>query len=598
MFSEIRALLTRHPLVRDALLWSGPALLAGLFVRGLLLSYLPYANWNADSRSYYSFAHQLTQHGYVSLYDKRRYLYPIFLWPVSLLPGAPMRWLLWIQHGLGLISLVPLAYLVRRTLGCWKLWIVPVTVIYAVTPAVLWFERELLAETLFFDFFIWMLAGWAAWMGEERAGRARRLFWWFYAALCLFMLTKPAGRFFWPGLAIALVLTGAWRRLGRYAWGALAALLALMLTMGSPTQSAWFVYVSCFPLTKLESPLHAEYKAEIRDKVEDYRSRLEEYYEDNGWAFDFLRDPSTDPKRPAWAKLHRDEKLMRAVYKDLAKEAIRSEPLLYARMGVERLLASVNPDNFNAGRFSAEYYPKHFEHFYDEAQEGEKTPVRALFALPKTGPLPSWAEFRPLLGPATEPAAARWMIAFSRVFDTALGFLKIPERVNDLPPPMLPARPTLLGWWLLAGVALAFTPRYRRTLGVWTLATSGYLAAVFLATIMNARYFDVAWPLMVVLLALPADFMLSSGLPVAIGARELLASGKLRPFNQMQPFAEPGLSPPSPLRMMADSMSFTHEIRDTAGAVVAARAIVLEWLREPHRNPMFLSGARARRGPR
>jgi hypothetical protein len=40
-----------------------------------MLSYLPYAYWGSDSRSYYGFAEQLLDTGKLSLYDKRRYLY-------------------------------------------------------------------------------------------------------------------------------------------------------------------------------------------------------------------------------------------------------------------------------------------------------------------------------------------------------------------------------------------------------------------------------------------------------------------------------------------------------------------------------------------
>jgi len=78
----------------------------GAGLRLLLLSYLPYAFWGADSRSYYSFAHKLISEFYVSLDEKRRYLYPILMLPVSLLPGAPLRWLAILQHALGVVTLL------------------------------------------------------------------------------------------------------------------------------------------------------------------------------------------------------------------------------------------------------------------------------------------------------------------------------------------------------------------------------------------------------------------------------------------------------------------------------------------------------------
>ena len=174
MSHRLRLFFARHPLVRDAVVWALPALVLGAGLRLLLLSYIPYAYWGSDSRSYYSFVHQLFDHGAVSLDEKRRYLYPVFLLPVSLLPGAPLRWLAWIQHAIGLATLIPLAYVVRRTLGHWRWWVVPVTVAWSGMPMVLWYEHELLGETIFFGTIVWAIAGWCAWVKETRLARADR----------------------------------------------------------------------------------------------------------------------------------------------------------------------------------------------------------------------------------------------------------------------------------------------------------------------------------------------------------------------------------------------------------------------------------------
>ena len=109
MFARLRAFIRRHPLVRDALLWALPAIVLGGVLRWMLTSYLPYAYWGSDSRSYFSFAELLLDSGKISLYDKRRYLYPIYLLPVSMLPGATLKWVAWIQHLGGLLTLVPLS---------------------------------------------------------------------------------------------------------------------------------------------------------------------------------------------------------------------------------------------------------------------------------------------------------------------------------------------------------------------------------------------------------------------------------------------------------------------------------------------------------
>ena len=69
-----------------------PALLLGAVLRVLFLHYSPYAYWGADSRSYFSFAHKLVEEGYLSLDEKRRYIYPFLMVPATLLPGATLQW--------------------------------------------------------------------------------------------------------------------------------------------------------------------------------------------------------------------------------------------------------------------------------------------------------------------------------------------------------------------------------------------------------------------------------------------------------------------------------------------------------------------------
>jgi len=275
---SLRTFARRHPLAIDALLWAIPALLFGALLRILLTSYLPYAYWNADSRSFYTFTQKFVQHSWLSLGDKRRYLYPLLLLPISYLPGGVLRWLPILQHTFGLITLVPLAYVVRRTMVFWKVWIIPVTVIYAGLPLVLWCEHELLGDHLFFALFIWTFAGWMAWVTQSTVARAGRMFWLFLVPLALFIITKPHGRFVWPGLLIGLCIVKAWKYLRWPHWTALALVLVITPTVGSNKQGAWLFYDAAFPLTRLDTPLHAEYKALMRERVERFRNHLDIYH--------------------------------------------------------------------------------------------------------------------------------------------------------------------------------------------------------------------------------------------------------------------------------------------------------------------------------
>jgi hypothetical protein len=67
------------------------------------------------------------------------------------------------------------------------------------------------------------------------------------------------------------------------------------------------------------------------------------------------------------------------------------------------------------------------------------------------------------------------------------------------------ARPTLLGCWLLLSLPLALA--YWRTLGVWVIIALGYLAGVFLVSLVNARYFAPAWLIFLPLLFAPLDLL-------------------------------------------------------------------------------------------
>jgi hypothetical protein len=505
MSARFRLYLHRHPLVRDALVWAIPALVFGTVLRAMLTSYLPYAFWGADSRSYFSFAHRIIADHYVSLDEKRRFLYPILLLPMSLLPGAPLRWLLLFQHGLGVATLLPLAYIVRKTLVFWRLWIVPVTVLFAGLPVVVWYEHELLGENVFFALLVWAFAGWTAWVSEERRERARRLFWCFFVPFALFILTKPSGRFVWPGILAGLVLVAAWRRMGRWQMAALCALIPITLTVGSRKQAAWLLYTAVFPLTQLDTPLHAEYKAQIRDLVEPLARSADTYYLQDDVPFAFLERPADYPERPLWQALGKNEKLKSKIYSELAIEAIVSRPATVLYFGLQRAVASSNLSSFGLNRFSGEFYRDRAERRYTEAVKEENGAVRLAHDLPRRGPLPSYDDFLRMLDPHPDSWQQRALRTWNSSIAHALEFSQIPKAVPREQRTLARAHVTFLGWWLAAGALLAALPPYSRTLGVWTLLAVGCVLGVFIVSQENARYFAPVWPVIVLLLAVPAD---------------------------------------------------------------------------------------------
>jgi hypothetical protein len=500
--TDFTTFLRRHPLVRDALIWAIPALIVGAVLRGLLLSYLPFAYWGSDSRSYFGFTEQLLDSGKISLYDKRRYLYLLGMLPVTLLPGSFLRWLAWLQHLGGLATLVPLAYCVRKAFTGWKLWVVPVTVAYAGLPILLWYEHEMLAECVFFHLVIWMLAGWMA-FAPARGVLVPGNFWWFFAGFAGLVLTKPAGAFFWPAVALALIAVAAWRVLRRVHWCALAGLAGLQMTIGQDTQGAWLLYTSAFPLTQLESPLHAEYKAQIADKVRTARAEI--FSTDRGpdskeWK-QFLKFPERQSESPLWAELGRDDARKQRVYRDLAHEGIRAHPFLFLRIALGKILASANPGEFKTDRFLPSYYLEKYEVQYRKDATERPARIRKLFGLPRDEPLPDYAALSRRIAPDPQTSTATSLRAYAEAYHRAARLI-ISDDEDD---PTIQG--TVLAWWLLVGAALAFSPVFFRPLGLPLVMVVSYLFGTYLVGGVNPRYFGAVWGVLILLLGVPLDLL-------------------------------------------------------------------------------------------
>jgi hypothetical protein len=383
---------------------------------------------------------------------------------------------------------------------------VPITVAFAGLPVIVWYEHELLGENIFFATLLWAFAGWCAWVGEMRPARALRLFWWFFVPFALFIFTKPSGRFVWPGIIVGLVLVAAWRKLDRRRIVALGALAIATLFVGSKKQGAWLFYTAVFPLTQLDTPLHAEYKAQIRDLVESMHARLDNYYTNDTDAFEFLERTDSDPNRPLWVALDHDEKKKSKVFMDLAIEAVKANPVQFVWLSAQRAIASANVSDFDYKRFTSEYHRERVGDFYAEAEAREKDQVRFAFGLPGIGPIEPFAEFDDQLVPAPDSWCERTVISTVYGIARALDFYEIPKVPRSKRYLHL-MHPTPLAWWLLAATVLSLLPRYRSTLGVWMIVAVGYELGVFLVSQHNARYFAPVWPMVITLLAVPADVL-------------------------------------------------------------------------------------------
>jgi hypothetical protein len=507
--------LSRYPALRDAIVWTLPAICAALLVRALFLSYSPYAYWGSDSRSYYEFTHKLFDFHAISLNEKRRVLYPILLAIIELLPGSILRWLAPLQHALGVVTLVPLGYIIRKTFVHWRWLILPVTIVYATFPIVLWYEHELLGENVFFALILWTFAGWVAWVSETRVETKRLLWWCFFVPFALVILIKPSARFYWPGIALGLLATAAWRTMTIRHVIALFALMIVTLFIGSKRQGAWLLYVGAFPLTRLETPLHSEYKAEIADMVRYYRDHLDAYYDLDEKPFEFLRSPDLENGSPLWRALDRDGERQAKVYMQLALEGIKARPDLFFYIGLQRFVASMNLAKFKEFRFTSRYLPERFHDDYQTAvarlAEGRTTPIPRVLGFPSKGPLPPYETIAQRFAPRNENSfGERVITGLVSLYQRAGDFVRMHDLEQTGSESIKSARPTFLGWWFLLSIALSvLLPRYRLTFGVWTVATVAALLGIFCVSQMNPRYFGSGWPVFIPMLAIPIDVLLS-----------------------------------------------------------------------------------------
>ncbi len=510
---RLRLWLRRHPAVRDSLLWVLPAVVIGAVLRWMLLSYLPCANWHADSNSYFSFAERLVKDGRFDLDEKRRFVYPILVAPLAMLPGATLKWVAWAQHGFGLLTLLPLAYCVRKIFRFWKWWVIPVTTIYAVLPTILWFEHELLAEAFFFAALIWTIAGWLAWTVADPARRPS-LWWCFYVPFLLLVLTKPAARFIWPGVLFAMLVTLGWRWV-RWREGislAVAAILTLMA--GRESQGSRLLYTSAFPLTRLDTSSHAELKAEIRDLVEGARGTLTrgEISDDREWKR-FLEAPENQAERPLWQALGRDEKRKGQVCRELALEGIRARPDLFLLIAAQRIMLSANPDDFKAIRFDPAYLTMKFEPTYEKYRaEKNEWRLQNMFGLSRQEAPPPFATAKTWIAPDGHEGAREWMRSYVERFGETVRVVREPGQPgaprDGTVQQMNRFAPTWLGWWILASFAISMLPGYFRKMGLWVLIATGYLFGVFLVGSANSRFFAMVWSVIVLALPVPLDALL------------------------------------------------------------------------------------------
>ena len=296
---------------------------------------VPSCTFHSDSHTYLRTAKMFWQDGHIGIHPKRSVLYPALLTVLHPIPGRLSLHILFVQHALAVV-VVWLSMRLWRDLAPEARWLDWILVIFVgLNVPLLFFAHDMMAEVGYavaFSLFLWRL--WR-FLFRGGVGRAASVLW----AAALALAVRPDGRMavMFAVPVIAGVIGIAWRRGGRPEgmWRMVLPLVvcAGLWLGGRVTQEGWLFYSSVFPLTDLSSPLHAEYKEELRPWVEAARRDLANYpgMQDDMQGRLGHRKGSIGPRWDALKGQGQDVRLHR-VCRDLAVEAVRSQPTMFVRL--------------------------------------------------------------------------------------------------------------------------------------------------------------------------------------------------------------------------------------------------------------------------
>lgn len=324
-----------------------PALIIGAVLRISLLLAVPESFYGSDSNSYFATAHSVyVDHGF-SMPAKRRYVYPLLLVAAPPVPFCnTVQIVAIVQHlaGMGIIFGIGwiTGHLVRRP----NLWVPIVTLLPAMWPRMLYYEHEMISETLLLAAFV---ATVAVAVPRDSLASNRRLIWFCLLAL-LIVAVKPAGRPIWLGLMIAAAMITRrplhWPKL---CYATFPFVVLISLTSGGDSQGPWLFLSSTLPLVRTEGEPYAAERALLRPAVESARNDLPNYAFHQGPYKKMLNNNREDsPLGPEYVKFVSDRKYFAKVAQSLAREAVLTHPFEYLGMIGRKIISAAGDQHVQA----------------------------------------------------------------------------------------------------------------------------------------------------------------------------------------------------------------------------------------------------------
>jgi hypothetical protein len=503
----------RSPAFRELVRWCLPALFLGAVARVLLSVHFPYGYFQADTPDFLVTAERLLRHHALVIHGKKAFLAPIlftipFLLRIPALIVIPIA-----QHVAGLAATVAAGALVRCWFRLWRWMIVPVTILYTLNPALLWYEHALLAECHYL--FCVTAAALAGTLLVRRA--TLRRFVWLIVALFFTAGSRPEGKLFVVfGLGVvALAYLGSDWKLWARRMGVMLACSAGIWVCSRNTQAGLLLYATVLPL----APNASAVAPGIEPFVQPLRTAGGYQGETVRTKLNTVEKHANDAIRAYLRSLRKksDDAAIGALAQKLALEAIRREPQLLPSIAANKFLMTCRPDangDFSAtsGGFTAFW-------IYDK-QAGALGRRKFMTPLLKglTGrDLRSDQEIEDFLHEHYTPLAPDWFSALQEGWSRlTLGFQWGSHGADKRFIPGWPAFCLLAAGGMLASLI----PRDRlwRFHLPWLTALVGVWLAVMLTGVVNPRYRFVFEPFWMFYVMLLPDF-LSSGVVALTGGR-------------------------------------------------------------------------------
>lgn len=493
-FSQWCRACVREPAFRELVKYCLPALVVGFVLRALLTVQMPYGYMQFDTADFLTTTHRFILNGDSVMHGKKTFLVPILYTliyvPLAFLKVPVLIVIPLLQHALGLVMVLMVGALVRLWFSWWKWLIIPVTLITAANPVLLWFEHALMAEVYYIFCAVWLALAGTLWALR----RDTRAFGWMLAALFFTAGARPEGKLFFAfgWILLVLVCWGQWREmLRRGAW--LLGLTILTFPITRTTQAGQLLYATVLPLAPDESRANPELAERIRPLRDQVRAQwgdlpvkltpIEKSI--SRIASEYLREKGIPNAR------------MAAMCQKLAVEACLHAPRKLPPMAAKKFLLSTKSPT-SVGFTDHSLYDKGVTGFTRKSWMLEMT--RGLtgtqFADAAAASAFVHAHYHPM----------GWFTFLDDTWNSStLGFRLHKHRYGRLTVPGIPM------FFLLSviGAALAIVRpgRMRRVHIAWVLTLAGLWLVVMLTGVLNPRYRFVFEPFCVIYVFLVLDVL-------------------------------------------------------------------------------------------